>query len=162
APLHGKVSLMLDFEALMAGVKAQGLKGRSQAIQAKYPSTCNIEDVESDRDLRATFRRHMRENKEWKRDNTAYQRLQTVFGALRDAREPTILFIDHLHRMLGVDWQHYPFYMAPVLKLLLHRMEVHLWGACTPAEYQIIEHDASMQCRFDPIYLPNVRLSIVR
>jgi ATP-dependent Clp protease ATP-binding subunit ClpA len=158
APLHGRIIVALDFEALMAGVDVQALAQWDQAIQARYPSAYRFEDLDRDAGLRMTLQRHLQERAEWERGNAAFQRLQAVLVALASASEPAILFIDRLHRLLGGDWQHYPIDMAPVLKPLLHRRAIQLWGACTLEEYQHhVERDASMQRCFQEVCLPTVR-----
>jgi len=95
------------------------------------------------------------------RGSIAYQRLLSVLHALRDrqaAGTPAILFVDHTHCLLGGDFERYPFDLGNVLKPLLHRCQIQLWGACALAEYRTsIVLDAAMQRCFREGDLPSVR-----
>jgi ATP-dependent Clp protease ATP-binding subunit ClpA len=157
AVLRGWVILSLNYEALMEGVDPTALAQRGQEISATYSRVERPEDVDRFTGSVGVFQQQMRDWADWEQSNVAYQRLRAVLVALQAMKEPTILLIDHLHRILGGDWQHYPVDMAPVLKPLLNRREIHLWGACTLADYPIIERDASMQRCFRHVCLPSAR-----
>jgi ATP-dependent Clp protease ATP-binding subunit ClpA len=47
--------------------------------------------------------------------------------------------------------------MTSVLKPLLHRRTIQLWGAGTLAEYGSIERDPALQRCFQEVRLPTVR-----
>lgn len=151
--------LALDYEAVMDGVDVQALNAWSSAIEARYPSTYRFEGFKRDPALAATFERHRQERADWLQGNAAYQRMVAVLQALcdtGDAGSGAVLYVDHIHRLLGGDGVRYPFDLAIVLKPLLHRREIQLWGACTLLEYQAsIEHDASMQSCLEAVRLPS-------
>ncbi|HEV8193153.1 MAG TPA: hypothetical protein VGP82_16955 [Ktedonobacterales bacterium] len=73
---------------------------------------------------------------------------------------PVILYVDHLHRLLGGGGEDYPVDLTAELKPLLHRCQIHLWGACSLTEYRAtMEHQGSMQRCIQEVFLPSVRAS---
>jgi ATP-dependent Clp protease ATP-binding subunit ClpA len=156
--LRGQRLLRLEYAAVMNGVDVRALNDWRSQMRARYPRSYGFKDLECDPAVAETFERHMRESEEWRRRNVAEQRLRSVLCALRAAHEagaPTILYVDHLHRLLGGGGEDYPIDLAPELKPLLHRGQIHLWGACSLAEYRVtIEHDSTMQRCFQEIWLP--------
>jgi ATP-dependent Clp protease ATP-binding subunit ClpA len=159
--LRGHRLLRLEYAAVMDGVDVRALNDWRSQIRARYPQSYGFKDLERDPALAETFQRHMRESDEWRRGNVAEQRLRSVLYALytaHDAGAPVILYVDHLHRLLGGGGEDYPLDLTPELKPLLHRGQIHLWGACSLAEYRAtIEHEGSMQRCFQEIALPSVR-----
>ena len=159
--LRGHRLLRLEYAAIMDGVDVRALNDWWARIQTRYPQRYDFNDLERDPALAETFQRHVREEVAWRQSNIAYQRLRSVLHALRDAQDagaPVILYVDHLHRLLGGGDKDYPVDLATELKPLLSRCQIHLWGACTLTEYRAtIERDASMQRRFQEVYLPCVR-----
>ncbi|HEV8191909.1 MAG TPA: hypothetical protein VGP82_10560 [Ktedonobacterales bacterium] len=160
--LRGQRLLGLDYAAIMDGIDTQTLHEQRLAIQTRYPRKYDGEELIHNPELSATFDRHMQEWKNWRQSNAAYQRVYAVFHALRDLQDigrPAVLFIDHFHRILGGDFERFPLDLAPTLKPLLARCQIQLWGACTLSEYRdTVEHDASMQRRFQEILLPSRRI----
>lgn len=150
--LHNHSILMLDYEAVMAGVNAQSLVEQAHEIDAKYPRLYFSDRVTSPSDLIAS---HAQEWSQWQQDNVPYQRLCSVLAAVRATTAPTILLVDHLHRLLGGDWEHYPFDLYNMLQPSLYRQEIQLWGTCTFLEYRMIERDPSMHRCLSVIYLPS-------
>jgi ATP-dependent Clp protease ATP-binding subunit ClpA len=85
--------------------------------------------------------------------------LAALYNA-HDAGTPVILYVDHLHRLLGGGGEDYPFDLTAEFKPMLYGCQIHLWGACTAAEYRAtIEHAASMQRCFQEVILPNFQMS---
>jgi hypothetical protein len=159
--LRGQRLLGLDYDAVMDGVDVQPLTEWSAAMRARYPHIYHFEELDSDPDLALTHQRHMQEREDWLRANGAYQRLLAVLSALRDthvAGTPAILYVDHIHRLLGGGGEHYPFDLTLVLHPLLHRRQIQLWGACTLAEYRTtIEQDVAIERCFEVVRLPSSR-----
>lgn len=143
AALQGRTILALNYEALMALVDTQALVRRANQIAVTYPQM-------SQGCVQAW--------RQWEQQNLAYQRLLDVLAALQGRTAPTVLFIDHLHRMLGGGWSHYPFDAAPVLKPLLNRRLIQIWGACTLIDYRIVERDPSIQHCCQYVLLPSAHL----
>ncbi len=94
---------------------------------------------------------------EWVAPNMVLERLQSIFVAMCQADGQVLLFVDHIHRLLGGEDQRYPILdAANLLKPALARDQIQLMGACTLAQYrQHIERDAAMQRRFQEILMPD-------
>ena len=89
---------------------------------------------------------------DWAAPNTVLERLQAIFIALHQAEGSFLLFIDHFHRLLGGNSQHYSINAATLLKPTLARGEIQMIGACTLSQYQQhIERDAAISRRFQEI-----------
>jgi ATP-dependent Clp protease ATP-binding subunit ClpA len=152
--------LRLEYAAVLDGVDVRALNDWRSQMRARYPQSYGFKDLERDPALAETLQRHMRERDEWRRSNVAEQRLRSVLSALRaahDAGAPAILYVDHLHRLLG-GGEDYPVDLTSELKPLLHRCQIQLWGACSLTEYRAtIEHEGSMQRCFQEIALLSIR-----
>ncbi len=84
-----------------------------------------------------------------------FSRLQNLLLAVRQAQGETILFIDHLYRILGFEDERYAIDATSLLIPALARREVQMIGACTLAQYRKhIERFAAISCRFQEICLP--------
>jgi hypothetical protein len=155
--LCGQRLLGLAWDAVMEGVNVRALSVWSADMQARCPHAYGIDELDDDQELAATHQRHMKEREEWLRANLAYQRLAAVLRALHrahDASTPAVFYVDYIHRLLGGGGQDCPFDLFSVLKPLLHRCQVQLWGACALAEYRAtIEQDASMWTCFQAVML---------
>jgi ATP-dependent Clp protease ATP-binding subunit ClpA len=156
--LRGHRLLRLEYAAVMDGVDVQALNDWSARIRARYPQSMFTTDLERNGALAKQWQQRWRESDAWLHSNVAYQRLRAVLEALHaahDAGTPAILYVDHLHRLLGGGGEDYPFDLFGELNPLLYRCEIQLWGACTLSEYRMwIEHLASMQRCFQEVILP--------
>jgi len=161
--LDGLRLIELNYAAIMDGIDVQALNDWDATIASRYPHTHCLEALEDDPELEATLQQHHQEREDWLRGNLAYQRLVAVLHALRDGHDagsPVVLYVDHIHRLLGGERASYPFDLRTVLTPLLSRCQIQLWGACTLAEYQSnVERDVSMERCFEVIMLPRSRTS---
>jgi type VI secretion system protein VasG len=80
------------------------------------------------------------------------QRLKTVIEAIQHAPEPTILFIDEAHTIIGAGNQAGGSDAANLLKPALARGQLRTIAATTWSEYkQYFETDAALERRFQPV-----------
>ncbi len=161
--MRGQRLLALNYETVMEGVDVQALNDWHASISSRYPHSYSLEALEHNPGLAMTFQQHLQAHKDWLGGNVSYQRLVAILHALRDAHDAgslVVLYVDHIHRLLGGESERYPFDLASVLKPLLHRCQIQLWGACTLSEYRkSIESDASMERCFEAVRLPSSRTS---
>ncbi|HET8840720.1 MAG TPA: hypothetical protein VFN35_04595 [Ktedonobacteraceae bacterium] len=91
----------------------------------------------------------------WVDSAIALDRFRSLIEALRQAEGSFILFIDHFHRLVGSNTDHYRIDTAPLLVPVLARRQIALIGACSLEQYQkYIERDAALQRRFQEIIPP--------
>lgn len=94
------------------------------------------------------------------------ERLKAVLKEVEDARGGVILFIDEMHSLLGLGKAEGSMDAGNLLKPALSRGEVQCCGATTLNEYRLIEKDAALARRFQPIVVgePSVQetVSILR
>ena len=94
------------------------------------------------------------------------ERLKSVLKEVEDAHGGIILFIDELHVLLNLGKAEGSMDASNILKPQLARGELQAVGATTLKEYRIIEKDAALARRFQPILVdePSVAdtISILR
>ena len=94
------------------------------------------------------------------------ERLKSVLKEVEDAHGGVILFIDEMHSLLGLGKAEGSMDAGNLLKPALSRGEVQCCGATTLNEYRMIEKDAALARRFQPILVgePSVQetVSILR
>lgn len=94
------------------------------------------------------------------------ERLKAVLKEVEDAHGGVILFIDEMHSLLGLGKAEGSMDAGNLLKPALSRGEVQCCGATTLNEYRLIEKDAALARRFQPIVVdePSVQetVSILR
>ena len=82
------------------------------------------------------------------------ERLKAVLKDVADDHGNTILFIDELHTVVGAGAAEGSMDASNLLKPQLARGELSCVGATTLAEYRLIEKDAALARRFQPVLVP--------
>ena len=82
------------------------------------------------------------------------ERLKAVLKDVADAHGDTILFIDELHTVVGAGAAEGAMDASNLLKPPLARGELSCVGATTLNEYRLIEKDAALARRFQPVTVP--------
>ena len=82
------------------------------------------------------------------------ERLKAVLKDVADDNGSTILFIDELHTVVGAGAAEGSMDASNLLKPQLARGELSCVGATTLAEYRLIEKDAALARRFQPVLVP--------
>lgn len=82
------------------------------------------------------------------------ERFKAVLRDVTDAGGDVILFIDELHTVIGAGAADGAMDASNLLKPQLARGELSCVGATTLAEYRLIEKDAALARRFQPVLVP--------
>jgi ATP-dependent Clp protease ATP-binding subunit ClpB len=90
------------------------------------------------------------------------ERLKAVLKEVADAEGRIILFLDELHTIVGAGAAEGAVDAANLLKPMLARGELRAVGATTLKEYRLIEKDAALERRFQPVQVaePSVEATI--
>lgn len=162
-PLPTRQVIALNYEALFADFPDLLRNHTSVIPQRPVPNKSEWEEAldasGSQEKLEQLFAKYFRDGwwsslEEWNAPNEILSRLQTLFLAVRQAKEPTLLFINHFHWFLREEKQRYSIDASTLLKPVLARREVQLIAACTPAQYQqYIEGDAAISRRLQECHL---------
>lgn len=78
-------------------------------------------------------------------------RLKAVLRELKQAEGAVLVFIDEVHQLLGLGQTGGAMDAANLLKPALARGEIRCIGATTYEEYRLIERDAALKRRFQPV-----------
>ena len=79
------------------------------------------------------------------------ERLKAVLKEVADANGGIVLFLDELHTIVGAGAAEGAVDAANLLKPMLARGELRAVGATTLKEYRLIEKDAALERRFQPV-----------
>jgi ATP-dependent Clp protease ATP-binding subunit ClpB len=79
------------------------------------------------------------------------ERLRDVIKEVIESKGEIILFIDELHTIVGAGKAEGAVDASNMLKPALARGELHMIGATTFKEYRLIEKDAALERRFQPV-----------
>jgi ATP-dependent Clp protease ATP-binding subunit ClpC len=79
------------------------------------------------------------------------ERIKAVVDEIRRSQGEIILFIDELHTVLGAGGAEGAIDASNILKPALSKGELQAVGATTTGEYRIIEKNAALERRFQPI-----------
>ena len=135
--------IALDLGLLISGAKVSGTK-RPVFVPRKRAAKCVFVQFRGDFE----------------------ERLKAVLKEVEDAHGGVILFIDEMHSLLGLGKAEGSMDAGNLLKPALSRGEVQCCGATTLNEYRLIEKDAALARRFQPILVgePSVQetVSILR
>ncbi|MBA2349529.1 MAG: AAA family ATPase [Solirubrobacterales bacterium] len=90
------------------------------------------------------------------------ERLKAVLKEVSEAQGGIILFLDELHTIVGAGGAEGAVDAANLLKPMLARGELRAVGATTLKEYRLIEKDAALERRFQPVQVaePSVEATI--
>jgi len=93
------------------------------------------------------------------------ERITSIIDELKEAKTPTIVFIDEIHQLIGAGSAGEGGGMdaANILKPALSRGKIQVIGATTISEYRkYIEKDAALERRFQPLFVdePSVENTI--
>jgi len=158
--LAGRQIILLDYEMLFADLADdnQVREERRKQAQARWEEKLGpAPEKESDEEWLARVGEVLiwPQLDEWIAPTMVLERLQTLFIAMHKAEGRSILFVDHIHRLLGGGEGRYSVDAFSLLKPVLARRQVQLIGECSIEEYrQYIERDAAMQRRFQEVVLP--------
>lgn len=81
------------------------------------------------------------------------ERLKSLLGDVEKQSDSIILFIDEIHVLLGLGKAEGAVDASNLLKPALARGLLHCCGATTTTEWQIIEKDAALARRFQPVWI---------
>jgi ATP-dependent Clp protease ATP-binding subunit ClpA len=159
-PLPTQQVIGLDYEALFTNLPDDTLMRQERRKQKDTLLGEKLAQAKADSDeewvlMEELFRWPSLE--EWIAPTMVLERLQLMFIAMHQSAGSFILYIDHFHRLVGGEPDHYPIQAATLLKPALNRDQIQLIGACTIEQYrQHIERDAAIQRRCQEICLPEV------
>jgi ATP-dependent Clp protease ATP-binding subunit ClpA len=149
--------IALNYEALFAKDAAPHRRRTMEEAQRPSPDDSEWERALADAASEEMFEQFVTkyfsgglwpELEEWNAPYEVLSRLQELFLAVRQSEGQILLFVDHVHWLVGGDQQRYQIDASGLLKAVLARREIQLIGACTPAEYQqYIERDAAISRR---------------
>lgn len=153
--LRGLRVIALDWEALVSDIP--DLEQLSRSLRTKEePRSYTLDDLLVDDAVWGTFLSARRESHErWCVNNPLYQRLESIFAAVRSSNMQVLLYVEQMHRLYGGEMERYPVDMFNLLKPALARSELQILGTSTLDAYrQHIEKNASIQCRFQEVCSP--------